>query len=148
MQFFAFNVENFTQLTEFMQLTSIFFRSTSVLGDTGRSGTEGIRNRFSRTFSLYDDPDTRSQVGRTLLNWKNFLALQSALYLTTPGDIHPNSNHGHMGLHPSVTSYENQQKIADVQRKKCTVQIRKKLSKLLKREKSFDILPFQKFQMF
>jgi len=38
-------------------------RSTSVLGDsTGRSGTEGIRNRFSRTFSLYDDPDTRSQI--------------------------------------------------------------------------------------
>ena len=33
-----------------------------MLGDTGRSGTEGIRNRFSRTFSLYDDPDTRSQV--------------------------------------------------------------------------------------
>ena len=94
MQFFAFNVKNFTQLTEFMQLTSIFFRSTSVLGDTGRSGTEGIRNRFSRTFSLYDDPDTRSQVGRTLLNWKNFLALQSALCLTPPGDIHPNSNHG------------------------------------------------------
>ena len=41
-------------------------RSTSVLGDsTGRSGTEGIRNRFSRTFSLYDDPDTRSQVSKT-----------------------------------------------------------------------------------
>jgi len=37
-------------------------RSTSVLGDTGRSGTDGIRNRFSRTFSLYDDPDTRSQM--------------------------------------------------------------------------------------
>jgi hypothetical protein len=31
-----------------------------VLGD--RSGTDGVRNRFSRTFSLYDDPDTRSQI--------------------------------------------------------------------------------------
>ena len=45
------------------QSTSTFFRSTSVLGD--RSGTDGIRNRFSRTFSLYDDPDTRSQVSTT-----------------------------------------------------------------------------------
>jgi len=37
-------------------------RSTSVLGDGGRPGTEGVRNRFSRTFSLYDDPDTQSQM--------------------------------------------------------------------------------------
>ena len=35
-----------------------------MLGDGGRPGTEGVRNRFSRTFSLYDDPDTQSQVLR------------------------------------------------------------------------------------